>query len=297
MKNSNMFKGYLFVILSAIIYGLMPLMAKFIYLDGVNPVTLVFLRNILAVPMLMFLSIKTKSVIKTDLKTFGKISFVAIMGCCLTPLLLFISYNHIPSGTATVIHFIYPAIVVIGEWFIFKSKLYAGKVLSVVLCVAGITLFYNPNEGINVIGGGYALLSGITYAIYVISLHTLKNKSIHIFTLGFYVTLVCSFVMMLVCIVTNQLALPTSFSGWLLSILFAFALNVGAVLFFQRGTFLIGGSRAAILSTFEPITSILAGTIILKEALSNFTVIGTILVISAGVLIAVCDIRKTTHSS
>ena len=297
MKNSNMFKGYLFVILSAIIYGLMPLMAKFIYLDGVNPVTLVFLRNILAVPMLMFLSIKTKSVIKTDLKTFGKISFVAIMGCCLTPLLLFISYNHVTSGTATVIHFIYPAIVVMGEWFVLKSKPSAGHIFSVILCVAGIVLFYNPNEGINATGGGYALLSGITYAIYVISLHSLKNKSIHIFTLGFYVTSVCSFVMFLVCVVINQFALPSSFLGWLLSIIFAFALNVGAVLFFQKGTFLIGGSRAAILSTFEPITSIIVGIIILDEVLSKFTIIGTISVIAASVLIAVCDIRKTPHLS
>lgn len=295
MKNKSLLMGYIFVILSAIVYGLMPLMAKFLYREGVNPITLVFLRNILAAPMLAVVCMKTKSTIKTDLETFGKISFVAIMGCCLTPLLLFISYNHIPSGSATVIHFIYPAIVVVGEWLILKSKLSTGQIISVILCVIGIFLFYNPSDGINVIGGSYALLSGITYAIYVISLHSLKNKNIHIFTLGFYVTLVCSFAMFLVCVITNRLTLPTSFSGWLLSILFAFALNIGAVLFFQKGTFLIGGSKAAILSTFEPITSIFAGTIILKEALSSFTIIGTIFVISAGVLIAVCDLRRPTH--
>lgn len=297
MKNKSLLKGYFFVVLSAIFYGLMPLMAKFLYRDGVNSITLVFLRNILAVPILLFLSLKTKGTIKTDLKTFGKISFIAIMGCCITPLLLFTSYNHIPSGTATIIHFIYPAIVVIGEWIIFKSKLTAGRFLSVLLCISGIALFYNPSESINATGALYALLSGITYAIYVISLHMLKDKNISIFTLGFYLTLVCSFVMLFVCILTNQLALPTSILGWLLSLLFAFTLNIGAVLLFQKGTFLIGGSKAAILSTFEPITSIIAGTIILKEGLSNLTIIGSILVIGAGVLIAVCDINKKTSSS
>lgn len=297
MKNANIFKGYLFVILSAVIYGLMPLMAKFIYMDGVNPVTLVFLRNILAMPVLLLLSLGTKNALRTDFKTFGKISFVAIMGCCVTPLLLFVSYNHIPSGSSTVIHFVYPAIVVVGEWLVLKSKLYTGQLLSVILCIAGIALFYNPSEGINAVGGSYALLSGITYATYVISLNLLKNKNIPVFTLGFYVALVCSIVMLFVCIITKSLALPATLIGWLLSVLFALALNVGSVLLFQKGTFIIGGSKAAILSTFEPITSVFAGTVILNETLSSFTVIGTVLVIGAGVLIAACDICRTTYSS
>ena len=91
----------------------------------------------------------------------------------------------------------------------------------------------------------------------------------------------------------KQLSLPTTLSGWLLTIFFAFALNVGAVVLFQKGTFLVGGSRAAILSTFEPITSVIAGTIIFNERISYFTIIGTILVISASILIAVSDIRST----
>ncbi len=292
MKNKNIFIGYLFVIFSAIIYGLMPLMTKSIYSDGVNPITLVFLRNILAMPILLLLSVK--SGIKIEWKTFGKISFVAIMGCCLTPLLLFVSYNHIPSGAATVIHFIYPAVVILGEWLIFKIKLRIGHIISVLLCIAGIALFYNPNDALNPSGAALALLSGIVYAIYVISLRMIKDKKIPMFTLGFYVTLVCSFVMLFVCVGTNKLAMPTSLKGWVLSLLFALALNVGAVLLFQKGAFLIGGSRAAILSTFEPITSVIVGTLILKEALGKFTVIGAVLVIAAGVLIAVSDIRKTS---
>ncbi len=42
MKKKSLIKGYIFVIMSALIFGLMPLMAKFIYAEGVNPPTLVF---------------------------------------------------------------------------------------------------------------------------------------------------------------------------------------------------------------------------------------------------------------
>ena len=47
---SEMYKGYIFAILSAVIFGCMPLMAKYIYAEGVTPTTLVFLRNLLALP-------------------------------------------------------------------------------------------------------------------------------------------------------------------------------------------------------------------------------------------------------
>ena len=122
MEQKHLVKGYLSVILSALIFGLMPLMAKFIYNDGVNPVTLVFLRNLISVPMLAILALSTKASIKAELKALPQISIIAVMGCCITPLLLFISYTHIPSGTATVFHFIYPAVVALGEFIFLKNK-------------------------------------------------------------------------------------------------------------------------------------------------------------------------------
>ena len=293
MKNKHLLKGYIFVILSAIIFGLMPLMAKFIYAEGVNSITLVFLRNIISVPILAFLAFRTEGSIKIEAKDFPKISFIAIMGCCITPLLLFSSYNYIPSGTATVFHFIYPAIVVLGEFVILKNQIKYGHIISVIICLTGIALFYNPSSKINPEGSFYALLSGITYAAYVVSLSASKYRKMSVFTFSFFVAVICSFVMLGVCIMTKQLSLPNTVSGWLLIILFAVSLNIGAVVLFQKGTFLIGGSRASILSTFEPITSILAGAIIFKEELSLFTVIGTILVITASFLIAILDIRNS----
>ena len=36
MENKSIIKGYLYAVMSATIYGLMPMMAKFIYADGVS---------------------------------------------------------------------------------------------------------------------------------------------------------------------------------------------------------------------------------------------------------------------
>lgn len=289
--NKNLVKGYICVIFSAVIFGLMPLMAKFIYKDGVNPPTLVFLRNFLSLPILALLTKLTRNSIKVKPTALPRISAIAIMGCCVTPLLLFSSYNHIPSSTATVFHFIYPAVTLLGEFVFLKAKIKNGHIISMVLCVFGVALFYNPNDKINFIGGCLALLSGVTYAVYIILLSGFKHKSMPSFTFSFYVALICSAVMFLVCIFTNSLSLPQSLLGWFLSLIFAIGINVGAVVLFQKGTFLIGGGRASIISTFEPITSLIAGVIIFNEHLSVFTAIGTVLVIVASVLIAVYDMK------
>lgn len=292
MDRKQLFKGYIFIILSALIFGLMPLMAKYVYADGVTPATMVLFRNLFSMPVLALLALASKSSIKPSPKELPKISLIAIMGCCLTPLLLFSSYNYIPSGTATVFHFIYPAAVVIGELIFFKNKLGYGRMMSVIMCVGGIALFYDPSSATDPLGSMFALLSGLTYAIYIILLAGYKNKERSVFTFSFFVSAISTVVMLAVCLLTNQLSLPRSLFGWCLAIFFALIVNVGAVVLFQRGTFLIGGSRASVLSTLEPITSVFAGVLFMSEKINVFTLIGTLLVIAASVLIALCDIKQ-----
>jgi drug/metabolite transporter (DMT)-like permease len=67
---------------------------------------------------------------------------------------------------------------------------------------------------------------------------------------------------------------------------------VGAVVLFQNGAFLIGGQKASILSTVEPITSLIIGFAFLNEHVGLLSVIGSVLIISASVLISVFDKEK-----
>ena len=290
--SKTLIKGYILVIISAVIYGTMPLMATHIYASGVNPITLTFFRNILSLPFIMLIVKLSGKNLKAPGKALPSISLIALMGSAVTPILLLSSYNFMPSGVATVFHFIYPAVVFIAEFIFLKKKIKGTNILSVALCVAGILMFYTPGQKLNLTGSAIALLSGITYAIYIILLSEFKHKEISGFVFGFYVSAVCSAVLFLVIMFTKQLALPQTLTGWILSVVFAISVNIGAVILFQQGTFIIGGERAAILSTFEPITSVLAGIVFLGEPASTATITGTILVIGAGVLITVSDMKK-----
>lgn len=289
-----MLKGYLFAIFSAVIYGLMPLMASHIYADGVNAMTLVFLRNFLALPVLAVMAFCQQKTLKVPVKSLGGTAFLAAFGCCITPVLLFSSYHYIPSGTATTIHFVYPAIVVLIGIAFLKKKAQLGTVLSLLLCLCGICLFYKPGGDFHWGGAGLALLSGVTFAIYVAMLPVLRHGKVEGFLFTFYIAL-CSSVMMAVsCLATGNFALPQSLTGWGWCLLFALGVTAGAVVLFQQGTFRIGAERASILSTFEPITSVVAGVLFMGETIGVRDYAGVALVLAASVLIAVFDMKKKT---
>ncbi len=288
--NSLKIKGYIFVILSAIIFGCMPLMAIHIYADGVNSLSLVLLRNVLSMPMLAIMALITKKTLKVPIKALPSIAIIGLAGCCITPLMLFASYNYIPSGIATVLHFVYPAVVLVIN-IIISRKLSIYNLLSVALCFGGICLFYNPNDPLNFEGALLALLSGVTYAVYIILLSRFKYKKLSGFLFSFYISVTSSIVLLIVCLCLNKLTIPQSPSGWLLSAFFAFAINVGAVVLFQQGAVLIGSQQSSILSTFEPITGVVIDALIISQVLPNVpSIIGCVLVIAASILIVVFDI-------
>ena len=292
-----MIKGYLFAIISAVIYGCMPLMAKYVYADGVNPMSLVFLRNLFSIIPLGILAYRENHTLKIPTKLVGKVSIIAVLGCCVTPILLFSSYNYMASGTATIFHFVYPAIVVLSEIFLLKNKSQIKNLISVVLCVVGICCFYTPGEPLSLTGSALALLSGCTFAAYVVLLSQFGKHNIPGFLFTFYIVTISTVVSFIMCIATNSLILPASLFGWGMCVLFSLLVSTGAVFLFQKSAFLIGSGRTSILSTLEPITGVVVGVTILGEPLGINTVIGSVLVIAASLLIAIFDFTKSAKKT
>lgn len=293
--NSKIIKGYAFAILSALIYGLMPLMAKHIYADGVNPLTLVFLRNFLALPSLAILAFLEKKTLKIPLKSLPLISLVSLFGCALTPVLLFSSYNYISTGVATVLHFIYPSLVVIIGMIFLKKRPSGLTIISVCLCFVGICLFYDPSAGFNLTGSIFALSSGLTMAIYVTLLSCYKSNQVSGFLFSFYIAAISSIIMFIICVASGSLTLPTNLLSWGLCALFAILVTTLAVVFFQQSAFIIGGEKTSILNALEPITSVIIGIIFFSEPVIFKILIGIILVIAASILIAISDIKHKTR--
>lgn len=290
--HSKTTQGYLFAVLSAIIYGCMPLMSKYIYADGVNPFTLVFLRNLFSVLPLGALAYKECKTLKVAIKSLPSISLISVLGCSFTPMLLFSSYQFIPSGTATVFHFAYPAVVMVAGILLFKNKVQITNIVCMLLCVLGVSLFYTPQQTLSPVGSVLALSSAITFAAYVLLLSRFNRRNGSGFLFCFYIAIVSSIFSLIICLLTKNLSLPTTLLGWGLCVLFSLLVTTGAVTLFQQSTFLIGGEKASILSTLEPITSVIIGGIVFKEQIGVRVILGTVLVVTASILIVLLGTKK-----
>ena len=235
--------------------------------------------------------VKNKS-IKIPLKALPSVFLIGFFGMFLTPLLLFVSYQYIDSSVSTVIHFIYPVFVATGGAIILKEKFNIFALTGTVLCVAGILLFYDPRLSLDITGSIFALLSGLTMAVYALLLARFKYKDIPAATLSFYIVGIGGGCSLVYAAVMDQLALPQTLSVWAICVAFALAVTVGAVLLFQQSVFLIGSTKASILSALEPITSVVLGIAVLGDSVTETKIIGTVLVIAASVVIVLSDIRK-----
>ncbi len=288
----NKIKGYIYVALSAVVYGCMPLMAVNIYADGVNSISLVLLRSLLAVPAFFVLAVAKKVDLRIKTRDLLKTAGVFVMGSAVTPVLLFSSYNYISTGTATTLHFVYPALVVVGCALLFKEP--AGKVqcLCALLCCVGAMMFCSFDGSFNFTGAGLAVVSGVTYAAYMIGLEKSGAGEIQPLKYCLYGSLGCSILMAVITASTGSLKLPQSAKGWAISAFFAIMVMLVAVMFFQIGVGFIGSKRAAILSTFEPITGMLVGVLVFNEPFGIKSAIGTVAILSSVVLLAVFDKNK-----
>lgn len=282
-------KGILAVILSGAIFGSMPLMAKFVYEAGGNAVSLTFYRFLLILPFLyILLKQNNNETLKITKQEFKKILLVSTLGYGSTPLLLYSSYNYIPSGMATTIHFIYPVFVILGCILFFKEKTNMIKIIAVTLCILGVFMFYKGDGSINFTGIFLSFASSITFAFYTVYIDKSGLKKMNTVKLIFYLCMMASVMILLFSIATNTFVINIKPAGWLFTIILSLSVGLGAVLF-QIGIKTVGPQSTSILSTFEPITSVIIGVLILNESFGIKTVLGSGLILIAVILISVFD--------
>ena len=279
-------KGLLATMISAVFFGFIPLFVKTICAGGGNSVSAAFYRFFLSVPIL-YIYLKAQGISMRITRTeFAKIALITIFGYGGTAVLLFSSYNFIPSGMSTTIHFMYPVFTILGCMIFFKEKVSPLKLLCVALCFGGILLFYNGESGGSVLGMALSFLSGVTYAFYTIYLEKSGLQKMENLKLIFYMNTVAAALILVMALLTAQFTLRLTPLAWGTAVFFATATSLIGVLGYQIGVKCIGPQNAAILSTFEPITSVIVGVLVYREAFSARTLLGCLCVLSAVVIVA-----------
>lgn len=284
-------RGLFLTILSAVIFGITPIMAKMTYSLGSNGITLSFLRHFLVIPVLYILIKAQKQSLKITKTQCINIIKVGVFGSGLTVLTLYTSYSYISVGSATVLHFLYPMFVSVIMLLFFKERMSKANCICLGVATIGIVFFIEPG-GSSMTGFILALLSAIAFAYYIIGIDRLWLNELPSYVLNFYFAIVVSVFIGVVGYLSGSLVIDMSVSVYGYSFIIAVLTSVIGIICLQKGIQYLGAATASILSMFEPTISVIIGIIVLHEQLNIMKILGCCIILFAITMIVINNARK-----
>ena len=284
MKN---YKGVMYAMLASTAFGLMPIFAKYAYINGSNANTVLLYRFAISA-VLLFIYLKFKKIdMRVTKKQFFTISLLGILGYTVTTQTLFMSYDYLDVGLASTLHFIYPAIVCIIEFIIFKKLMGKPKIISLILAGIGVySLVAFEQRTIHGFGVFLAIFSGVTYSISIIVLSLKEIKDIDNRVTTMYLSLSAAVGMFIYGLFDKSIIPEVNVHLVIAYVLIAVVSTILGIILLLKAIEMIGASSASILSTFEPIISIVLGVILFGEKLTFALFIGGAFIIVSAIIIA-----------
>lgn len=281
MKN----KGIAFVMASALLYGFAPILCTMTYQMGNTPVTLTFFRSFFAVFILGGMMIKNKVSFRCELNEMIRLVGVALFGSVLTTLLLNCSYLYIGAGTATTLHFLYPLFVTLICHFVYHDVLKKQQIFALGIALVGVLLFIDLNDFKKIQGIVMALVSGMTFAIYLVGIEKLGLSKMNSYKMSFYFALTVTIVMGIFGLSTGSLVLnqPVISFGYMAVV--SLMAQCLAVIFLGKGIGILGSSLASLFSMFEPVSCVIFECLLLGASISLPQILGCALILGGVALL------------
>lgn len=278
-------KGTLFLVTSAVSFGLMPIFAKLSYQAGVDVDGLLFLRFLIAFAVMgavLFVSHRLALPLRKDLAMLFVLGSIAYF---LQSTFYFTSLLYSPVPIVVLILYTYPAFVTIGSHLLGWEGITRRVAGSVIIAVVGLTLVANPFGSTLGFGAALALLASITYTVYILSsAGVLKRVSGEL--ASFYVIGGACLSFGLAAFGSGSVSLDWQPFGWVWILLIALVSTVMAVTAFFLGLSLIGPSRSSLIGLLEPLTSVALSFVILSETLATAQAVGGMLILFSALLAA-----------
>lgn len=278
MKAHKNICGILLVAVSAASFGFMPIFAKMAYAAETSTYTLLFLRFLVAtIFMFALLFFKKMPLPSTkEMLTFfllGAVGYVGQSFCYFTAL------NYASSSTVSLLLYTYPALVMLGSAILFKEKITLKKVISLCLALIGAFVIIGNGFSANFIGIVLAVLSAIFYSIYILISSKVVKEGQGVQSSAFIMlgaTVIYGIINIFV-----GFEPPAQINGVIAVGMIALISTVLAFWTFFVGMEKTGPSIASLVSTLEPVITVVASVLILSEPLTANIGIGGCLVLSS----------------
>ncbi|MGV8907040.1 MAG: DMT family transporter [Acetobacterium sp.] len=284
--------GIIAAIAAALAAGTIPVLTKTLMLDGFSATTILFYRYLFVLIFLGLIFIIKKEQLSVTKRQLAELIIFSLFGYGGATFLLAQSFNFMPMGIATMLYFSYPFFVLLIMVVVFKEKPSLEKTAALGIAILGICFLMNFDFKLMNLGSFLALGAGLTYGIYLVSLHKSSLYELANPVIVFYLGGISAFMFGV------QGSLTSENLDFLMispkAILITGLLGGITIFVLQMVTLAIkriGPTQTSLIIAFEAVVTLILGIILFEEPWNGNTVAGAVLM-----LISVILISRTSNS-
>lgn len=288
--------GILFIVLAAVAYALLPILAKIIYADPtLDPLDVLSWRFAFAAPAVwLAVAVMRPAPPPPDfsrLKMMGMgVLFLCIAGCA------FFALQTVPASLYTALLYTYPAMVAVLSAMLGERLPIRGWV-ALALTIIGVLLTIPPENAAAVAptplaGVIFCLFNAFLYAIYlVISGRLLKGQGGAASHTSLW-SITGAFVALVLIAPLHGITVPSLPQAWAGLAALGVISTVVPSFAMLAGIARLGAARASILSTSEPILTVILALLLLpNESMTWLQLLGGVLII---ISVIVLELRPSS---
>ncbi len=275
--------GVLLALLSAASFGVMPVLTKVVYDDGADTFGVLSVRFTLASVALLALALWRREPFARGRTLLGLVLLGGI-GYTIESLCYFAALERISAGLTALLLYAYPALVVLLSAVFLRHRPSRVAVVCVAVSAAGTALTIGPVGGGQGIGVLLGLSAAVAYSAYIV-ISSRVTLGLAPFATAAVVTGSCGLAYDGLAL-SRGARLPTHVGPWLALLGVALFGTVVAIAAFFAALARLGPGDTAVMSTLEPVVSVVAAAVFLGETLTLVQLGGGGLVVGAVVVLA-----------
>lgn len=268
-SSADTVRGALLVALSASAFGAMAIFGRYAYAGGTDVLGLLTLRFVIGGTLLAAVA-RRKGVLWPRGRTLWGIVAMGALGYVGQSLCYFIALEHAQASLVALLLYLYPAFVTLLAALWLAERLTRVKAAALVLCLAGSALMVGGGHG-EPLGIALSLAAAVVYSLYIVAGARI-TRGIDPLATTAIVCLSAAAVFSCVSIVRTVSGAPPHWpatpAAWAAVAAIALVSTVTAMLAFFAGLARLGAARTSMLSTLEPVVTVLLAAILLGERLT-----------------------------
>lgn len=279
------------MVASAAAFGAMAILARAAYASGVDTPTLLALRFAIAAAAMIAVSFVRRIPVPPS-STLGMLVLLGVLGYGGQAFSFFTALTLAPAGLVALLLYLHPALVALLAAVLLHERLTPVKLAALALALAGMALTIAPvlgapgaDRGAGILAGiGFAIAAAVFYSAYIVA-GAWIGRRVAAFPMSTVVIASAAALFVGVSLVRGP-RWPQTAAGWLAVLAIALLSTVAAITLYFAGLKRIGPTRAATLSTLEPLVTLLLAAAVLDERIVPVQMAGGMLILAAVVLLA-----------